>query len=345
MEQLTTKALNRALLARQMLLKREPASPLKVIAHLGGLQAQQPRPPFTGLWSRIEGFQPNHLQELLNTRQVLRTTSLRGTLHLMTREDFLGWRPLLQPMLTAGAQAILRDRLQTFDQSAVLEHAIHCLGTGPRSFDTLRKELIAAFPDSDERAMGYFARMHLSVASLPDDDNTFELVPHQSRDRQQAVPLIVSTEQIVERYLGAFGPASVADFQAWSGIKGAQHAFDKMNLLTFTAAGKKRVLYDLPGVPRPDPDTPAPVRLIAEFDNLVLGHADRSRIVADEHRPRIVTKNLLVLGTFLVDGFVAGTWKRDGKRIQLEPFEPLAPKVRKALEAEADGLNHFHTSL
>ena len=335
-ETLSTLGLNRALLARQFLLKRELVLPLRVIEHLGGLQAQQSRPPFTGLWSRIDGFEAEDLRQLLRDRKVLRATTMRGTLHLVSKTDFQAWRPLLQPMLSAGAQSILRDRLQTFDPAAVLSHATERFQRGPRTFNALRDELVAKFPDGDERAMGYFVRMHLPLSSVPEDDNAFDLVP----DVTSQSPDGGYIENFITRYLGAFGPATIADFQAWSGMKGAKPVFESMNLLTFRDE-KKRVLYDLPGAPRPAPETPAPVRLIAEFDNLVLGHADRSRIVSDAYRPRIVTRNLLVLGTFLVNGFVAGTWKRDGKKIKLDPFEPLPPKVKKAVQAEAEALPKF----
>ena len=265
---------------------------------------------------------------------MVRATTLRGTLHIHTRADYQAWRPLLQPMLTAGAQSILKARLDTFDHKGVLDYARECFDRGPRSFNILREELVAQFPNGDERAMGYFVRMHLPLASVPDDDNAFEYVTTLE-------PETGYMDGLITRHLGAFGPATIADFQAWSGLKGAKLAFEAMDLLTFQD-DKKRVLYDLPDAPRPVADTPGPVRLIAEFDNLVLGHADRRRIVSDEYRPRIVTKNLMVSGTFLVDGFVAGTWKRDGKQVKLEPFEPLAPKVMKAVEAEAGCLQAFH---
>ena len=331
-----------------MLLKRESTTADRVIEHLGGLQAQQARPPFTGLWSRIEAFDAEDLLKLLRARKILRATAVRGTLHLITPADFQAWRPLLQPMLSAGAQSILRERLTTFDHQSVLHCATECFSRGPRTFTALRNELIHAFPDSDERAMGYFVRMNLPLAAVPDDrapwgfgpDAEFETIPNVTGDRQLAGYM----QALITRYLGAFGPASVADFQAWSGLKGAKPLFEGMSLLTFHDT-RKRVLYDLPDAPRPDPNTPAPIRFIAEFDNLILGHADRSRILSDEYRPRVVTKNLLVLGTFLVDGFVAGTWKYDTKKkgppVRLELFDQLAPRVMKALEEEGARLARF----
>jgi hypothetical protein len=188
--------------------------------------------------------------------------------------------------------------------------------------------------------------MNLPVSSVPDagsqwgfsSDAAFELLNHPATGGGH--------RSLVTRYLAAFGPASIADFQAWSGIRNAKAMFDplKEELLTFQDE-KKRLLFDLPDAPRPDEETPAPVRFIAEFDNVVLGHADRSRIISEEHRRRVVTRNLLVLGTFLVNGFVSGIWKSERKKkdatLHLEPFIKLAPKTKKALELEGEQLLRF----
>jgi hypothetical protein len=330
-----------------MLLKREISDPITVIEKLGGLQAQQARPPFVGLWTRLESFKREQLLKPVHARKVLRATTLRGTLHLITPRDFAAWRPVLQPMFSAGAQSILRDRLTTFDPALVLEAARKSFGARARTFTSLRDELVASFPDGDERAMGYFVRMHLPLASLADanapwgfsSDAEFNLDADAHDTEGDAQSLVL-------RYLAAFGPASIADFQAWSGIKQAKPVFEALQskLLKFQDP-KKRILFDIPEAPRPSEDTPAPVRFIAEFDNLVLGHADRTRIVSELHRPRVVTKNLLVLGTFLIDGFVAGIWKCERKKkeaiLKLEPFEKVAPKVRKELEREGLELARF----
>jgi hypothetical protein len=329
-----------------MLLKRESAEPLAVVEKLGGLQAQQARPPFAGLWTRIAGFKRDDLLKALCDRKIVRATTLRGTLHLTSPADFALWRPVLQTTFTAGAHAILRERLATFDQARVLETAAACFKNCPRTFTGLRDELVAAFPDGDERGMGYFVRMHLPVASVPDPNAAWGFSSDAEFDLRFTHESEGDAESLVLRYLAAFGPASIADFQAWSGLKQAKPVFDQLKAkLRLFQDDKKRVLFDLPDAPRPDAGTPAPVRFIAEFDNLVLGHADRARIVADEHRPRIVTKNLLVLGTIIVDGFVAGTWKCERKKkeatLRIEPFEKLAPKIRKALEEEGEQLARF----
>jgi hypothetical protein len=329
-----------------MLLKRESAKPIAVVEKLGGLQAQQARPPFAGLWTRVAGFKREDLLKALHARQIVRATTLRGTLHLVSPKDFALWRPVLQTMFSTGSHAILKERLATFDQQRVLEVAGECFRSRPRTFTSLRDELVAAFPNGDERAMGYFVRMHLPVSSVADPKAAWGYSSDAEFDLSHAHDGEGDAESMVLRYLAAFGPATIADFQAWSGLKQAKPVFEKLTakLCTFQDE-KKRVLFDLPDAPRPDAETPASIRFIAEFDNLVLGHADRTRIVSEEHRPRVVTKNLLVLGTFLVDGFVAGIWKCERKRkaavLRVEPFGKLASKQWKALEEEGAQLAQF----
>ncbi len=151
---------------------------------------------------------------------------------------------------------------------------------------------------------------------------------------------------LVRRYLAGFGPATPADAQVWSGLSGLREVFESLRptLVTFRGANA-RELFDLPDAPRPPADSPAPVRFIPELDNLVLSHADRTRVLADEHRPGVVLKNLQVRATFLVDGFVAGTWKIERKKnaavLVVEPFRPLSRKIAAELEAEGDRVLGF----
>jgi hypothetical protein len=339
----TNRALNRALLARQGLLERQAGSCVRMVEQLGGMQAQQARPPFAGLWSRLTNLDRGELTKAIEQRQLVRALFWRGTLHLVSTRDYLAWRETLQKMLTSGMQAILGDRAATFDKDRVLDAAAGLFAAHSRTFTELRRALIELFPGADERAMGYFVRTHLHLISVPESgspwafpgDCEFALI-------EKAAPKKATSP--IERYLAAFGPATVADFQAWSGFKGAQPLFEKAELVTFTDE-RKRTLYDIPEAPRPDPATPAPVRFIAEFDNLVLGHADRTRIIADEHRPKITTKNLLVPGTILVDGFVSGTWKCERKKkdatLVIAPFLKLPAGVKRELTEEGERFVRF----
>jgi hypothetical protein len=346
---LTTRDLNRALLARQFLLERSRIAPVAAIRHLVALQAQLARPPFVGLWTRLHGFTRPQLTQLLHDRGVVRATFLRGTLHLLTADDFLAFRPALQPMLATAFRAVLKDRVTGLDLDALAAFAEPRL---PATFEDLRPQLAAAFRAHDERALGYAVRMHLPLVQVPTDDAW--AFPASAAFASAAGwlarpfvdPAAPALTALVERYLAAFGPATIKDAQRWSGIADLAPAFAALRpqLVTFRD-DKRRELFDLPTAPRPPADTAAPVRFIPDFDNLVLGHDDRRRIIADDHRPLIITKNLLIKATFLVDGMVAGTWSVERARravtLRAAPIAALTRPVRAALEAEADALLAF----
>jgi hypothetical protein len=348
---LTVRALNRAYLARQMLLAREQATADQAVERLVGLQAQIARPPFVGLWTRLHGFKRTELADALHARTLVRVTSLRGTLHVMTAPDYIAFRGALQPMLTRGTLAILRDRATALDVDALTAEARAFFGKSGATFDALRDHLKAKFPKADERAMAYAIRTHLPLVQVPTDAPwafpaaaDFALA---DKWLSKKVPTSATTaEALVLRYLAAFGPATPGDAQAWSGLTGLRDTFESLRprLVTFRDA-RKRELFDLPDAPRPDDDTPAPVRFVPDFDNLVLSHDDRTRIVADEHRSRVTLKNLQVRATFLVDGMVAGTWKSERKRkaavLLIEPFGTIAKRTRAALEEEGERLLDF----
>jgi hypothetical protein len=347
---LTRKALNRALLARQMLLARVEISPVTAIEHLVGLQAQQARPPFVGLWSRIAGFEREDLRSPLKSHQVVRATLMRCTLHLMSAKDYEAFRPVLQPALSGAMRAVLRDRANSFDLDALLAEARRVFAERPRTFTELRAELLKLFPEADERAMGYAVRTHLPLIVVPGEhewgfraDAAFALTgdwlgrPLERDSRPHALAL---------RYLAAFGPASASDLQAWSGLAGLAPLLNELRpQLRVFRDERRRELFDLPDAPRPPEDTPVPACFVADFDNLILSHADRTRIIADEHRSVVITKNAQVLPTFLVDGFVAGTWKLSRSRkmaaLTLSPFAPLSPATRSELAAEGERLARF----
>ncbi|HEU4536790.1 MAG TPA: winged helix DNA-binding domain-containing protein, partial [Polyangiaceae bacterium] len=221
---------------------------------------------------------------------------------------------------------------------------------GPAEFEALREVFSAADPAGDVRAMAYLVRLHLPLVQAPEETpfrfsagGRFTLAEAFLKEAPSAA---VQTEALVRRYLAAFGPAAVTDAQAWLGLKGLKAAFDGLRpaLVTFRDE-RGRELFDLPDAPRPPADTPAPVRFLPDFDGALLGWDDRSRVVSDEHRKRLVTKNLLVLASFLVDGRVAGLWKAETKRgvarLLLEPFGKLLKATRAELEAEGQKLLGF----
>lgn len=346
---LSARELNRATLPRQLLLSRHDLGVVDAVQRLGGLQAQEPRPPFVALWTRLEGFEREQLQRALQAREIVRATAMRATLHALSAEDYLATRAALQPVLTRAMLGALRDRSEGLDLEAVLPVASRLLEERPRAFDELRGLLAAAFPAADPRALGYAVRTHLALVMVPADDRwafprNAAFTPAESwlgRPAADAGP-----RALIVRYLGAFGPASAADAQAWSGLREAGDALEALRpeLETFRDQ-RGRELFDLPDAPLPGEDVPAPARLLPDFDSLLLAHHDRSRLIDDEHRPIVATRNLRIRPTFLHDGRVAGTWsvelRRTEARLELAPFGRLRKRALEELRAEGEALLRF----
>jgi hypothetical protein len=332
-----------------MLLAREAVSPVEAVERLCGMQAQEARPPFVGLWTRIEGFRSADLRQALHDRDVVRATLMRATLHLVSAADYRAFRTPLQPVMTAAMSA-LRGRDAGLELEEVVPAARRLLAGGPRRFDELRALLSEAFPHVNERALGYSVRLNLALVMVPSDDRwafpaAAAFTPAESWLGDGPSP-DSAPDVLVRRYLAAFGPATAADVQTWSGLKGLKSVVAGLrDQLEVFRDERGRELLDLPGAPRPDEDAPAPPRFLPEFDNLVLAHADRTRVLADEHRASVVTKNLRVRATFLWDGFVAGTWtierKRDAAVLDLQPFGRLPRGAADALAEEGFALLRF----
>jgi len=345
---LSARQLNRATLARQLLLAREPVGVVDAVQRLAGMQAQEPRHPFTGLWTRIEGFEHDHLRRALLEREVVRATLMRATLHLMSAADYVALRMALQPPPSVALR-VLGARSQGLDVDAVLPAASALLQGTALTFDEIRAALHEQFPDVNDRALGYAVRTLLALVMVPDEAGRWgyaRVSPFALAEELLGEPPAgADPEALVARYLGAFGPASARDMQTWSG--GAMKAVleGMRDRLEVFQDERGRELFDLPESPRPDAGVPAPVRYLPEFDNLVLAHDDRTRVIADEHRPLVTTKNLRVKATFLVDGIVAGTWTIDVKRrvatLRLAPFGTLTKRVAEELEAEGEALLRF----
>jgi hypothetical protein len=349
-EVLSAKALNRATLARQMLLGREKTPVLAAIERLAGLQAQQARPPFVGLWSRVEGFRAEDLTRLARERKVVRATLMRSTLHLVTTRDYLALRPTVQPMLTAAMHGVLRDRAKGIDVERLTAAARTCLVERPRTFEDLRAVLAKAFPRADARAMGYAVRTHLPLVQVPTDTRWGwpGAADFAAAEDWIGKPVEAAADArgLARRYLAAFGPASARDAVTWSGVRELEDAFAALRPKVRVFRDEKgRELLDLPQAPRPPAETPAPARFLPDYDNLLLGHGDRSRVISDEHRRRVATKNLQILATFLVDGVVAGTWRIERARasavLALDPFGEIPRKPRAELTEEGRALLRF----
>lgn len=348
-ETLTLRQLNRATLARQMLLAREPVRAVAAIERLAGMQAQEARPPFIGLWSRVADFARDDLHNALHDRAVVRATAMRATLHLVSAGDYLTLRPAMQPALTQ-AMGVLGARADGLDLDALIPVARSLIAERALTFTELRGLLVERFPEVNERALGYAVRLHLPLVMVPTD--AIWAFPSTASFTGAETWLGAelsddgSPEALVLRYLAAFGPAGAADVQTWSGLRRMAPVLAGLRpqLRGFTdPAGRE--LLDLPDAPRPAGDVPAPARFLPEFDNLVLAHADRTRIIADAHRPALVTKNLRVRATFLWDGFVAGTWdierRRKAATLHIRSFAKLAKAAAAELEAEGGRLLAF----
>lgn len=347
---LTTRQLNRAMLARQLLLAREELSPVDAVARLCGLQAQEPRPPFIGLWTRLGGFREDALAGALRDRSLVRATMMRGTLHLATAADYARFRAPLQPVLTRGMTGALRGRSEGLEPEAVLPVARALLAERPRTFDELRARLQEAFPDVNHRALGFSVRMLLPLVMVPTSDRwAFPRVAEFTlADTWLERPLDVdeAPDELVLRYLAAFGPASAADVQAWSGLQGIKAVLERLRpRLAGFADDRGRELFDLPDAPRPDEAMVAPPRFLPEFDSVLLAHADRARVISDEHRPAVITKNLRVRATFLLDGFVSGVWEIKRSRraavLAMTPFRSLSRREEGELRDEGAALLSF----
>jgi hypothetical protein len=334
------RALGRATLARQLLLERVALGVTEAVGRLGALQAQEARPPFVALWSRLQGFSPGDLNDAIAAKAVVRGTLMRGTVHLARTEDFLRWQPLLAPLGVAGLRKVVGARLDGADVDAAIED-VRALFAGAEtlSADEVRDWLAEHRPSEDTRAVARTALYSLPLVRVP-DGGRWGFTP-KSRFTDSAHWLgkepveRPDPKALIQAYLAAFGPATVRDAQTFLGGGDWQDAFDALELERF---GKH---YDLPEAPRPDEEVEAPVRFLPDFDSLMLAHADRSRVIADAHRGALTTKNLRVRAVVLVDGMVAGFWKLERKQVVVEPVRKLLKREQAEIDAEASRLAAF----
>jgi Winged helix DNA-binding domain len=343
----SARALNRATLARQLLLERASLPALDAVQHLVGIQAQEPHDPYTALWSRLEGFRPEQLSELLESRQVVRIVVMRGTIHLVSAADALVLRPLMQPVLDGelARHPEFSPPLRDLDLEPVLAVARAALEERPLTGTELRAVLVERFPELDARALAYACRNHLALVQVPPRG----LWGRRSQVRSTTLrhwlgrPLATapSLEDVVLRYLGAFGPASPADVAAWSRLTGLRAVIEHLRpRLRAFRAENGRELFDLPDAPRPDPETPAPVRFLPEYDNALLSHADRSRFAAQGLRVA-VTGEWVGRGAVLHDGVVVGSWRREGAQVAVRFAVELPKRARAEIVAEGRRLAAF----
>ena len=278
------RALNRATMARQLLLERADLAPVDAVAHLVGMQAQVPLNPYLGLWSRLRDFRPEELGRALEDREVVRIVAMRATIHLLTADDCLLLRPLCQPVLDGelARHPAMAPVLRGVDLRPVLAFASDVLAQRPRTGPQLRAALAERFPELDATALAYACRNHLALVQVPPRGvwGRRGQVTTTTAESWLGRPLVAnpSVDDVVVRYLRAFGPATAADIAAWSRLTGFREVIDRLRpRLRAFRDERGRELVDVPDAPLPDPDTPAPVRFLPEYDNVALSHADRRR--------------------------------------------------------------------
>jgi hypothetical protein len=349
---LSRRALNRATLARQYLLERTDRPVLDTVSDLVGLQAQEPPNPYLALWSRLSRFDPDQLAGLLTAREVVRIVVMRGTIHLVTARDALTLRPLMQPVLDAEL-ARHRDfapALRDVDLAPVLDVARTLLADHPHNGRQLRAALAERFPGPDPAALAYACRCRLALVQVPPRGlwRRSAQVTVTTAEAWLGAPLDPDPQidDVVLRYLAAFGPASTADVAAWSRLTGLGEVVEstRPRLRTFRD-DRGRELFDLPDAPRPDPDTPAPPRFLPEYDNVLLSHADRSRFMSDEQRGWLFDTAARVQGSFLYDGLLTGTWSIDrtggGPVLVVRPVVRLSRRATATVTAEGRRMLRF----
>jgi hypothetical protein len=350
---LSARELNRALLARQSLLERSATSALEMIERLVGLQAQAPWPPYYGLWSRLVDFHQDELVRLLLDREVVRIALMRGTVHLISAADCLTLRPLTQPILDRTLRTNFRRPLEGLDLPALFAAGRALVEERPHTMSELGSRLAEdpRWADRVPTALAQAVRAGVPLVQLPPrgiwgvggQTRVTSAETWLERPLHHAPPI----DDAVLRYLAAFGPATVKDVQTWMGLTRLKPVLDRLRprLTTFRDENGSQ-LFDLPDAPRPGPDLEVPTRFVAEFDNILLSHADRRRIMSQEAQKRTLGQpNGIFPGTFLVGGFVGGTWRIDRNPrtavLQITPYEALNTVTRDALAAEGSRLLAF----
>lgn len=348
-DHLSPRALGRATLARQLLLARVGMSATDALEHLVGMQAQAPHAPYVGLWTRLESFQAPRLSELLADRRAVRAPLMRATLHLVTARDCLQLRPTIQPVLARSFAGSPFD-ISGVERERLLEAGRAVLSERPSTRVELGAALATSWPYADPASLAYAITYLVPAVQVTPRGlwgrrgaarwTTVEA--WLGRPLDSPCPL----EELLLRYLAAFGPATTRDAQTWSGLTRLSEVVERLRpRLRVFRDGQGRELLDLPDAPRPDADSPAPPRFLPEYDNLLFSHADRTRFIAAGRRIPLPPGPGARSGTLLVDGVFSATWKITGRHdralLEITPF--VLSRGRDAIAAEGEHLLRFVT--
>jgi hypothetical protein len=345
-------ALNRATLARQHLLERTDMDAEGMVRHLVGLQAQEPQSWYISLWARLRDFDAAATGRLIEERRLVRLTLMRGTVHLATADDAPVLRAFVQPVIDRYVRGAYARRLGELDLRD-LEAEVRRLTAEPRPMSELAAALAERWPSAERSQLSIAAKVVVPLVQVPPravwrHPGGVRLTPVE-RWLSTRVPDGVDAAALVRRYLGAFGPASVADAQTWSGLTRLREVFDSLRpeLVTFRdRAGRE--LFDLPDAPRPAPDTPAATRFLADYDNVLLSHADRTRFAGDVDPEALAYVEGPYPSALLVDGRYVGQWylerARDRVTLTIKVGRPLTAPEEAAVRGEAAALVRFLVS-
>jgi hypothetical protein len=334
---LTLRELNRTLLLRQLLLRREPLPVARAIERVAALQAQWAPAPYLALWSRLKGFERGTLESALARGSVVKALLMRATMHLVSARDYPWFDACVR-----DARTVARTRGTRPPDMRIVKRALALTRERPRSRPELMREL-GYDPRTEDSNQLREQSWVIALARL-------EQTPEAAFWGFRGSPLLRPTEHelpprrdaavyLIRRYLAAFGPATRADVSAWSGvpIRDLTEGFESLRVQSFRDEDGRELL-DLAGAPLASADAPAPPRLLPRWEEILLAHKDRTRVLPDEYRKQVIAVNGDVRQTVLVDGFVAGHWEHVGDRVTVHSFEPLPRQARREVEEEAQRL-------